>query len=208
MVEVLAPTLDWEQIGTKRVGNPFVLYNTDLSSYWMYYSASSVHLEDSNIDEPIYLGLAQASTLTGPWERVYDTPLHVDAGELHDSVVLGVGSLKYLNGGSEFSGVILALSNHVTQQVVSTNMTGSTITLVQSKDGGVSWTVINSELIHPTITADPPTWKEAYCYGFDTIRDPLDEAYALVYYNARDWWEGGVETIGVSRIAYEVLQPT
>ena len=32
-VEVLSPDLDWEMIGTKRVGNPFVHYNPTLALY-------------------------------------------------------------------------------------------------------------------------------------------------------------------------------
>lgn len=205
---LLEPTLDWEKIGTKRVGNPFVFFNAKKSLYWMYYSASSVHLEDSNIDEPIYLGLAQSPFPQGPWERVFNEPLEVNPGELEDTIVLGIGSLKYINNAvSNTDEAIVALSNRVTQQV-STNMTGSTITLVESVDGGISWTVINSELIHPTVSADPATWKEAYCYGYDTLQDPLDKGYVLVYYNARDGWKDGVETIGTTRLSNDILKPS
>ena len=65
--EMLRPELDWERIGTRRVGNPFVFYSEDHKEYRLYYSASSVHLEDSNIDEPIHLGLARADSPDGPW---------------------------------------------------------------------------------------------------------------------------------------------
>ena len=34
--------------------------------FWMYYSAGSTHLADSNIDEPLHLGLGQL-TLTSPF---------------------------------------------------------------------------------------------------------------------------------------------
>ena len=43
--EMLAPKLEWEKIGTKRVGNPFVVYSWQHEEYRMYYSASSVHLQ-------------------------------------------------------------------------------------------------------------------------------------------------------------------
>ena len=79
-VEVLAPELVWERVGTRRVGNPFVFYSEDHKEYRLYYSASSVHLEDSNIDEPIHLGLARADSPDGPWTRLVKVPLQVDTG--------------------------------------------------------------------------------------------------------------------------------
>ena len=78
--EMLRPQLAWERIGTRRVGNPFVFYSEDHEEYRLYYSASSVHLEDSNIDEPIHLGLARADSPEGPWTRLAEEPLHVDPG--------------------------------------------------------------------------------------------------------------------------------
>ena len=35
------------------------------SEFRMYYSASSIHLDDSNIEEPLHLGLARAGQPTG-----------------------------------------------------------------------------------------------------------------------------------------------
>ena len=78
--EMLRPQLAWERIGTRRVGNPFVFYSEYQEEYRLYYSASSVHLEDSNIDEPIHLGLARADAPEGPWTRLAEEPLHVDPG--------------------------------------------------------------------------------------------------------------------------------
>ena len=79
-IEMLRPQLDWERLGTKRVGNPFVFYSEDHEEYRLYYSASSVHLQDSNIDEPIHLGLARADSPDGPWTRLVEEPLQVDPG--------------------------------------------------------------------------------------------------------------------------------
>ena len=31
----------------------------EVAEFWMYYSAGSTHLADSNIDEPLHLGLGQ-----------------------------------------------------------------------------------------------------------------------------------------------------
>ena len=44
----------------------------------LYYSASSIHLNDSRIDEPLYLGLARAESAQGPWTRVSDHPLDME----------------------------------------------------------------------------------------------------------------------------------
>ena len=85
--EMLRPQLAWERIGTRRVGNPFVFYSEEHEEYRLYYSASSVHLEDSNIDEPIYLGLARADSPEGPWTRLAEEPLHVDPGMHTTSMV-------------------------------------------------------------------------------------------------------------------------
>ena len=57
-----------------KVGNPFVFHTSSAvdshkgkgkdvihleEEFWMYYSAGSTHLADSNIDEPLHLGLGQ-----------------------------------------------------------------------------------------------------------------------------------------------------
>ena len=61
----------------------------------LYYSASSVHLPDSNVDEPIYQGSASSRSLRGPWTRDSDKPLPVAKGSLPDTMeILGVGSIK------------------------------------------------------------------------------------------------------------------
>ena len=57
----LVPTLPWEKVGTQRVGNPFVSFHRGSSKWRLHYSASSVHLADSDIDEPLHLGLAQVA---------------------------------------------------------------------------------------------------------------------------------------------------
>jgi hypothetical protein len=37
--------------------------------------------------------------------------------------------------------------------------------------------------------------------SFDTIADPTDESWMLVYYNGRNGWKGARETVGVSRVS-------
>ena len=50
-------------------------------------------------------------------------------------------------------------------------------------------------------TLEPGSWKRSYAYGYDTLPDPAGGGHTLVYYNARDDWKKGRETVGVSRLA-------
>ena len=43
-------------------------------------------------------------------------------------------------------------------------------------------------------------WKHSYVYAFDTIPDPVNSSYMLIYYNARNDWANGTEAIGASRV--------
>ena len=90
----------------------------------MIYSASSIHLPDSNIDEPLYLGRASAPAPWGPFEKLQE-PLVVDTGS---KTVLGLGSLKLIKPVSFGNGVLHALNNRVTQNFA--NQTGSTIAML------------------------------------------------------------------------------
>lgn len=203
--EILSPELPWETIGTERVGNPYVFFNKKEAEYWLYYSASSVHLDDSNIDEPIYIGLAAAPSPRGPFVRKTDKPVQFRGGDVAGTTVLGVGSIKLIAQPGTNDNELWALSNHITQEI-SSNRTGSSITSVRSFDNGISWEVVNPNLIAPTPDADPATWKQAYCYGFDTLTDPLDDKYMLTYYNARNGWKHASESIGASRVDRALFQ--
>ena len=44
----------------------------------------------------------------------------------------------------------------------------STIALMQSGDGGLSWTTVEEKLIPPQLDSIL-SWKHAYVYGFDTV---------------------------------------
>ena len=195
-VKILTPTLDWEKIGTQRVGNPFVYYNPAQKSYVLYYSASSIHLPDSGVDEPIYLGMATAPSISGPYTRASDQPLVV-AGI--DGTSVGLGSLKFVKGVEQDYGRPVAIINRITEKG---GVTGSTISLVSSQDGGLTFGFVR-DLIEPTLVEGD--WNEAYCYGFDTGVDAEDGDYILVLYNGRDGWKHATETVGASRVKREVF---
>jgi len=191
-VTILKPELDWELIGTKRVGNPYVYFDQKIGKFRMYYSASSLHLPDSNIDEPLHLGLAESdSIMQGEWTRVTNIPLKVNVNPDPDQFdMVGVGSFKLVDGHEDDS---IALMNQITRRR-SDNSTGSTVSLV--KINGLEIEPIATPLIPPTLK--PGSWKESYVYGFDTLR--VGDDFTMVYYNARNGWKGAVETIGVSRV--------
>ena len=44
----------------------------------------------------------------------------------------------------------------------------STIALMQSSDGGLSWATVEADLIPPELDTSL-SWKHAYVYGFDTV---------------------------------------
>ena len=95
----------------------------------------------------------------------------------------------------------------------------STIALMQSSDGGLSWATVEADLIPPELDTSL-SWKHAYVYGFDTVPgmriggyldmskyksttpDPDNSSHVLVYYNARSGWSFGLESIGVSKLLY------
>ena len=167
--EVLRPELDWERKGTERVGNPFVVFSPGAQDYLLYYSASSVHLNDSKIDEPLYLGLARAVSPQGPWTRVSDRPLALDNEDIGDRRILGTGSLKFVKTAGlleDDSPSLTALCNRVTLD--SQERTGSTISLLESPDGGRTWRTTIGDLISPQVDT-PQSWKRSYVYGFDTL---------------------------------------
>lgn len=191
----LEPTLPWEMVGTKRIGNPFVFFNEATKKWRLYYSASSIHLPDASIDEPLHFGLAEADFLRGPWTRASSEPVVIAAGlPIPGIEFIGAGTLKLTKGSN---GKIQALCNRITR-TTATNQTGSTISSLAAADpSGLRWQVMIPAFIAPT-AADG--WKHSYVYAFDTIADPIDPRYMLVYYNARNWWKNGTEAIGASRV--------
>ena len=145
-----------------------MLFSPASQDYRLYYSASSIHLNDSRIDEPLYLGLARADSPQGPWSRVSNQPLVLDNEDIGDKKVLGTGSLKFVKtaGYLEDDSRVTALSNRVTLD--SQGRTGSTISLMDSEDGGMTWRTTIGDLISPQVDT-PQSWKRSYVYGFDTL---------------------------------------
>lgn len=92
-VMILEPKLSWEKEGLARVGNPFVYFHPSKKQYVLYYSASSQHLPDSKVDEPIYLGMAVSDEIEGPYERVDNSPMVVE-GEMESVATMSMSEAR------------------------------------------------------------------------------------------------------------------
>ncbi|GMI34607.1 hypothetical protein TeGR_g6831 [Tetraparma gracilis] len=200
---ILEPTLDWEKDGSSRVGNPFLYKNAATGRYTLYYSAGSVHLDDSNIEEPLHLGSASSDNIEGPYVRDSEEPFVVAGSyDLDGATTIGMGSFKLVKGLSAADGTQQnewALFNHITLDDA-TKHTGSTISLARSTDGGKTFSIADADLIAPPLKLDSG-WKDTYVYGFDTIADPDDADYVKVFMNGRDGYAHASEAVGVSRLA-------
>ena len=151
---------------------------TSVQKFRMYYSASSLHLPDSNIDEPLHLGLAESDSILGDWTRVTNEPLQLNVNPDPTTLdVVGVGSLKLVDGHEDDS---IALMNQITRRR-SDNATGSTISLV--KINGLEIEPLTAPLIPPTLKSG--SWKESYVYGFDTLRVDENTTVSAVMMEAR-----------------------
>ena len=228
---VLAPTLEWEKIGTERVGNPFVYQHPTTNKFMMYYSASSVHLEDSDIDEPIYLGAAVADRIEGPYTRVSDEPLVVNGiDEIEVSLAsFSLTSFSLTSLRDDQRCVVLTLysqgEKHMGigslkfirglggdgQQTTWALLNRVSLTTATGHTGSTISLVTSDDegksfTIEDTTLIAPPLkmdggWKDTYVYGFDTAVDPDDDNFVKVYYNARDGYAHASEAIGVSRLS-------
>ncbi|GMI05028.1 hypothetical protein TrLO_g2871 [Triparma laevis f. longispina] len=197
-VMILEPKLSWEKEGLARVGNPFVYFHPSKKQYVLYYSASSQHLPDSKVDEPVYLGMAVSDEIEGPYERVDNSPMVVEG--LDNTNTIGLGSIKLVKGISQDYNQPIAMINRITDK---DGVTGSTISLVKSENKGNSFKVVELDLIEPSLVEKD--WKEAYCYGFDTGVDMEDENFVLVLYNGRNGWAHATETVGATRIKKDLF---
>ena len=164
----------------------------------MYYSASSEHLADANINEPAFIGVATASFIDGPWKRQANgggkSSVKIRGGEIPHHRVLGIGSLKLIRPHWKHPDKLYALCNRLMIDL-RTNHTTSRIGSVIPKNEE-EWVIDNPSFITPTYTTN--SWNQDYVYGFDTLPNPYDDNQVLIYYNARKGHRFGYESIGVA----------
>lgn len=184
-VVVIAPELEWETTPQATVGNPYVTRRD--GQYWLYYSASGAELPDTGFPEPLWIGLARADSLDGPWIREPSPILGPDPDDPWRNH--GAGSIKLLD--DPVGGLTIALTNGI---YIDDGVTGSAIRVASSQDG-VEWQDVCDA---PVLRPEGEGWKAAYIYGFDTARTEGGEL--RVYYNARDGWVPGVERVGMATL--------
>ena len=204
--KVLEPQLEWEKVGMSRVGSPYVVYDEKAARWLLYYSASVTFLPDAKLNEPMFIGVAEAATLQGPYCRLAETPLFRTASDVHPQII-GAGSFKMIRGFENFEGdskasqrKLLALQSRITRTV--TGVTGSSIALLASNDG-LSWVVVDDNFVLPT---ERPGWKMAYMLAFDTVMPSFDAEHIFLYYHAHEGHPGSKGYVGVSRIQRSFLE--
>lgn len=182
---VLKPELSWEKELTRTVGNPYVMKRE--GNYWLYYSASSVRLDDAGFNEPRHIGLARATTITGPYVKEPQPIISPSKDEpLRNH---GAGSIKLLT--ERVGGRWIALNNGI--YLDPAGKSRSAIMVLSSEDG-VKWSKVCSEAI---LAPTDKGWMSSFVYAFDTVRVGDD---IRVYFNAREGWKKGTERIGMAAL--------
>ncbi|MCB9477951.1 MAG: glycosyl hydrolase family 43 [Deltaproteobacteria bacterium] len=182
-IDVLQPSLPWEGRVIRTNGNPCLV---DAGGYYrLYFSAAYVWLWDCLYWEPVYIGVAEADRITGPYYK-WPSPL-IGPSERYYWRSLGAGSIKVRppKGGMPW----LAFNNGIFKDEAGRSR--SEIHLLESTDGLV-WDPVGDE----PILAPEPGWKEAFVYAMDIVEYGGD---VRLYYNARDGWLRGKERIGLAQ---------
>lgn len=179
---VLNPNLTWEREGSQRVGNPCLVKDDD--KYRLYYSCGSVFLWDVMVPEPKYIGLAEANTIDGPYEKNADPIISPTKKHIYRN--FGAGAIKVLKVGADWVG----FNNGIYKDRF--RRSRSSILLLHSTDG-IDWKdVFKRPIIYPT-----KGWKKALIYQLDVRK--VDQKYWL-FYNARNGWILGREQIGLATL--------
>ncbi len=180
---LLKPELPWEKRLGHTCGNPCLVKNN--GEYLLYYSAGLVFLPDLGFCEPLHVGVARASEISGPYEKRKEPIISPDPNEPYRN--LGAGALKVIRlpGIEGFIG----FNNGIYSD--ESGKTRSAILALLSEDG-IKWEKIHEK---PVISPGGRAWKRALVYQLDVkrVRDGL-----WLYYNARSGWRFGRECIGLA----------
>lgn len=179
---ILRPGRKWEREGGSTVCCPCVVRDGDV--YKLYYSAGNVFLKDLGFAEPKYIGVAEATSLLGPY-RKRNNPLFAP-DECDPLRNMGAGAIKVYRDDENDRWV--AFNNGIYTD--SENRSRSAITVLFSSDGN-KWEEPHTE----PLFAPGRGWEKALVYQLDAVLRPGGELW--VYYNARDGWRAGTERIGL-----------
>lgn len=180
---ILAPSYPWEGNLVRTCGNPCVVKADD--DYLLYYSANVVFLPDLGFCEPLYVGVARAEKITGPYLKSPEPLISPDAGD--DYRNLGAGAIKVVR--DEERGLFYGFNNGIYKDL--NRHTRSAVLLMSSRDG-IEWDQVYPE---PVVAPGGSGWKKALVYQLD-VKRVGDEWW--MYYNARSGWRFGKERIGLA----------
>ncbi|MFA6451540.1 MAG: glycosyl hydrolase family 43 [bacterium] len=179
---ILQPCFDWHNAHYKACGNPCIVKWKN--EYLLFYSASVIFLKDCLFFEPRHIGIARASSLTGPYTPDPE-PIFSPEPD-HPYRNFGAGAIKVV--ADEQNDILWGFNNGIYHD--NKGRSRSCIMLLKSSDA-VNWTQVHDE----PIVKPEPGWKRALVYAVD-IKQDADRAY--LYYNARDGWFIGSERIGLA----------
>lgn len=184
---ILKPSLPWHSntFGAS-VSNPCLVKTKQ--SYFLYYSAALTHIQDCGFNEPLYIGLAQSSNPTGPFQSL-DNPI-MEPSRYNRWCNIGCGSFKALKTDDGFIG----LQNGIYWDYT-INQSGSAILVYSSKDGIHYTLLMKNPLLKPDIKEG--SYKRSHVYAFDIKQ--VDKKQWYLYFNARNnWhWSKGKEHIAL-----------
>lgn len=152
----------------KNTGNPCLIKHKNI--YHLFYSTGLVYLPDCHFCEPEYVIIATSDNLLGPYQ--------------HRAQLSGVTSSRVMKLGQKFIGLQTILYFDPSIQ-----RSRAAIRLAHSKNL-LDWTQESDFIIKP----DRP-WKKSHIYVGDLVKHQ-DEI--RIYYNARNGWLFGTESIGLS----------
>jgi len=153
----------------KNTGNPCLIKHKN--TYYLFCSTGLVYLPDCHFCEPKSMVVTTSKYILGPFKLRHITSKGVTANRICKTVngFLGLQTTFYLDA--------------------STGHTRSRIRLVRSKNL-LNWTVLSDSIIKP----DQP-WKKSFVY-VGNLKQYANQF--RIYYNARNGWLFGTESIGLS----------
>jgi len=180
----LKPALPWEGGLFKNAGNPCLVKSED--KYRLYYSCNSIFLPDCLFTEPKYIGFAESMNIEGPYQK-HPTPIILPTKD-NPYRNFGAGAIKVLKLNDSWIG----FNNGIYKDKFGRSR--SSILLLYSKDG-IEWiNVFSKPVIYPMFDR---VWKRTFVYQLDVRK--VKDTYWL-YYNARNGWFLGTESIGLARL--------
>jgi len=183
---ILEPSLNWECKAkiVRTCGNP-CLIRTKSGNLRLYYSANLAFLPDLGFCEPLFIGVAEAPDIDGPYEKLTEPIISPSKENPYRNLAAGAMKVIYDDGMNLYFG----FNNGIYKD--DHGKTRSAILLLSSTDG-INWSELYPE---PIIAPAGSGWKKALVYQLDVKRVGNE---MWLWYNARSGWRIGRERIGLA----------